>query len=42
YLMPVVAIGWGFLDGESLSMAQLGMIAVVLSGIYLVNVAERR
>ncbi|MBL0036921.1 MAG: DMT family transporter [Flavobacteriales bacterium] len=42
YLMPVVAIGWGLLDGESLSMAQLGMIAVVLSGIYLVNVAERR
>ena len=42
YLMPVVAIGWGVLDGESLSMAQLGMIAVVLSGIYLVNAAERR
>jgi len=33
YLMPVVAIGWGVLDGEHLDLAQL---------VYLVNVAERR
>jgi drug/metabolite transporter (DMT)-like permease len=42
YLMPVVAIGWGVLDGEHLDLAQLGMIAIVLAGVYLVNVAERR
>ena len=42
YLMPVVAIGWGLLDGEDISWMQVGMIAVVLSGVYIVSIAERR
>lgn len=42
YLMPVVAIGWGLLDKETISLAQIGMIAVVLSGVYLVNASESR
>lgn len=42
YLMPVVAIGWGVLDGERLGPMQVGMVAVILAGVYLVNVAERR
>ncbi len=42
YLMPVVAIGWGVLDGESLGAGQLAMIGLVLGGVYLVNVAERK
>ncbi|MFZ1689281.1 MAG: DMT family transporter [Flavobacteriales bacterium] len=41
YLMPVVAIGWGIMDGESLSGGQTAMIAVVLSAVWLVNRAER-
>jgi drug/metabolite transporter (DMT)-like permease len=41
YLMPVVAIGWGVLDGEVLSMGQLAMIIVVFSGVWLVTRAER-
>ena len=41
YLMPVVAIGWGLLDGESIAFQQLAMIALVLSGVYIVSVAER-
>jgi drug/metabolite transporter (DMT)-like permease len=41
YLMPVVAIGWGLLDGESISTVQFGMIALVLSGVYIVSVAEK-
>ncbi len=41
YLMPVVAIGWGVLDGESLTAGQFGMIALVLCGVWLVNRAER-
>jgi len=41
YLMPVVAIGWGLLDNEVIGLAQLGMIALVLSGVYVVSVAER-
>ncbi len=41
YLMPVVAIGWGVLDGEVVAPLQLVMIAVVLGGVHLVNVAGR-
>ncbi|MBX2979866.1 MAG: DMT family transporter [Flavobacteriales bacterium] len=42
YLMPVVAIGWGLLDDEYITWAQVGMIAVVLGGVYLVSVSGRR
>lgn len=42
YLMPVVAIGWGLLDGEMISWVQVGMIGAVLGGVYLVSVRERR
>jgi drug/metabolite transporter (DMT)-like permease len=42
YLMPVVAIGWGILDGEPLMPAQLAMIALVLLGVYLVSLTGRK
>ena len=42
YLMPLVAIGWGVLDGEAVTAWQFAGIAVVLSGVYLVHLAERR
>lgn len=42
YLMPLVAIAWGLLDGEVLTRMQAAMIGVVLVGVYLVNLAERR
>lgn len=42
YLMPVVAIGWGVLDRETVGWQQVGMIALVLAGVYIVSVAERR
>jgi len=41
YLMPVVAIVWGVLDGERVTVPQLAMIALVLSGVYIVSIAER-
>ncbi len=41
YLMPVVAIGWGVLDGETLTAPQYAMIALVLCGVWLVTRAER-
>lgn len=37
YLIPVVAIFWGFLDGESLNFMQVIGALVILSGVYLVN-----
>ena len=37
YLVPMVAIGWGMLDGESLSYQHLlGMVAI-LGGVYVAN-----
>jgi drug/metabolite transporter (DMT)-like permease len=42
YLMPIVAIGWGVADDERITWGQVGMIALVLGGVYLVSVAERR
>jgi drug/metabolite transporter (DMT)-like permease len=42
YLMPVVAIGWGLLDGEAVGWGQLALIGLVLGGVYIVSVAERR
>ena len=37
YIIPVFAISWGFLDGENITIIQLGSMAVVLLGVYLVN-----
>lgn len=37
YLMPVVAIGWGLFDGESVALMQLAMVGLILLGVYLVN-----
>lgn len=37
YLIPVVAIFWGVLDGEKLHLSQLLSGALILFGIYLTN-----
>ncbi|MEO0899226.1 MAG: DMT family transporter [Bacteroidota bacterium] len=37
YLIPLVALGWGLIDGESFSLPQLAGIFVILVGVYLVN-----
>ncbi|WP_046743085.1 DMT family transporter [Kordia zhangzhouensis] len=37
YTMPVVAIFWGILDGEELSLYQLLGGIIILIGVYLVN-----
>jgi len=37
YLMPVVAILWGMLDGEVLGIAQLLWIMLILAGVLMVN-----
>ena len=42
YLMPIVAIGWGVFDGEILEPMQFLMIAVILGGVYLVNLGVRK
>ena len=37
YLIPIVAIFWGILDGEKLSFTQLIAAVIILVGVYLVN-----
>lgn len=37
YLIPVVAVGWGLLDGERLALQQVLGMGVILVGVYLVN-----
>lgn len=34
YLIPIVAIAWGLLDGETLSVIQLGGMLLILVGVY--------
>jgi len=37
YLIPIVAVFWGILDGENLSMIQLVGGVIILVGVYLAN-----
>jgi len=37
YIMPVVALGWGVLDGESFSLLQGLATVIILIGVYLAN-----
>jgi drug/metabolite transporter (DMT)-like permease len=37
YLIPIVAIVWGIFDGENILSQQFIGMAVILTGIYLVN-----
>jgi len=37
YLIPVVAIFWGLIDGESLLLKQMPAIVLIIIGIYLAN-----
>jgi drug/metabolite transporter (DMT)-like permease len=41
YLITVVAVSWGFIDGERLSFYQIVAISVVFTGVYLVNKKKR-
>lgn len=40
YLIPIIAVFWGLLDGEELSILQLIAGFVVLLGVYLLNRAK--
>lgn len=40
YLIPIVAVFWGILDGEKLSLIQLFAGVIILLGVYLVNKAK--
>jgi len=40
YTIPLVALGWGLLDGEVFSLLQLISMLVILLGVFLVNRAK--
>ena len=42
YLMPVVALIWGLLDGEKFGLMQLGATAIILFGVYLANTSKNK
>ncbi len=37
YLVPIVALGWGFLDGEKFTLIQLFSGIVIIVGVLIVN-----
>ena len=37
YTMPIVAIFWAILDGETLTLMQFFATAIILAGVYMVN-----
>jgi drug/metabolite transporter (DMT)-like permease len=37
YIMPIVALGWGLLDGEGFSVLQGFATLIILAGVYLAN-----
>ena len=37
YLMPVVSVVWGIIDGEKFNVFQLGAFTIIITGVYLVN-----
>jgi drug/metabolite transporter (DMT)-like permease len=42
YIIPIVAIMWGLLDGETLIASQMLSISVILIGVYLVNKKKKK
>ena len=37
YGIPFVAIGWGLIYGENITLIQVGCLGIILSGVYLAN-----
>lgn len=37
YLIPVVALGWGLFDGETMEASQLIFMVMILVGVFLIN-----
>ena len=37
YLIPIVAMGWGLLDGEQINLAQIIGLCIILMAIWIVN-----
>ena len=41
YAIPVVALMWGLIDGESIGIHHFFGMAAILSGVYIINYRKR-
>jgi drug/metabolite transporter (DMT)-like permease len=41
YLIPVVAVGWGVADGETVDLSQFGYLILILGGIFMINLRRK-
>ena len=37
YGIPFIAVLWGIAAGEAITLLQLGCLAIILAGVYIVN-----
>ncbi|WP_027076852.1 DMT family transporter [Maribacter antarcticus] len=42
YLIPIVGIFWGIMDGEAFALEQFGASLLILAGVYLVNKKKKK
>lgn len=42
YLIPIVAIGWGLVDGETVNLIQFLAIGVIIGGVWLINSGSKK
>ncbi|WP_405203077.1 DMT family transporter [Dokdonia sp. LLG6352-1] len=42
YLMPIISVMWGLLDGEAFTMLQFIATLIILAGVYIGNSARRK
>ncbi len=42
YIIPIFAIGWGILDGERITFLHICCMAVIMIGVYLINLKKSR
>ena len=42
YAIPFVGIAWGIIDGEQITVKQVGCMAIILFGVYLTNKPDKK
>jgi len=42
YGIPFIGIGWGIVDGENITVTQIGCLGIILFGVYLTNRPDKK
>lgn len=42
YLIPIVAIGWGLMDGETVNSFQMVSVLIIIGGIWMINSVTKK